>query len=86
MGRYVEVEKMSQDTKVIVPFRAPMPPKPEPKATLTYEGVTIELDLTYLHHLNVCGGWGDRASSFWEGDQKMKAAMEGIERAMWKET
>ncbi len=73
--------------EVIVPRRPGDPNfvSTEPKATLTYGDIVIELDLTFIHHLNTCGGWDDKESSWFEEDQVMRRAVGIIERKMWAE-
>ncbi len=68
---------------VIVPFRAPGAPEPEPEAVLRFGDVEIRLTLTYLHHLVACQGWGDRASSYADADRAMSESMKLIEVDMW---
>lgn len=69
----------------IIPFMAPQAPKTEPEAILQFGDIKIRLTLTYLHHLRNCQGWGDRHPNncFFDGDLKMRDAMDKIEAAMW---
>lgn len=70
----------------IVPFTPPRASTPEPEAILKFGDIEVRLGLTYLHHLWLCNGWGDRQCTsrpFVEGDLVMQDAIGQIERAMW---
>lgn len=67
----------------IVPFKTPLAPKIEPTARLIFGTVEIELNLTYIHHLNSCAGWGDQNSEYAAEDCEMARAMKLLEQTMW---
>lgn len=71
--------------KPIIPHTPPRAPSPEPEAVLRFGDIEIRLGLSYLHHLIVCQGWGDRMSNYRPADMVMADAMTQIEKTMWEE-
>lgn len=69
----------------IVPW-APLSDKarlePEPCATLSYGGVTVEIPLTFLHSMPGCF---ERSSSYRESGRIVESALYEIETRMWND-
>lgn len=69
--------KLERETPmhIVEPGKVPFPREPEPYATLKYRDIEIYLGLTYMHHLVVCRGWGDKESSYYDDDEMMHKGM-----------
>lgn len=68
---------------VVVPFEVKdVSRRTEPRAVLEYEGVRVELTLTFVH--NLVGAVIDRDSSFGDSLSMLSNALGEIERRMWR--